>query len=115
MRPVGSEGSTHGSSSKLFASGTAKTSLSCTRLYPSIAKPSNWMPSSKAPSDTVGKYGNQGPYSIPSTICDFFTQDKILNDATILMCGFGVGLSWASAIVKMTNLTVLPPTQYIDG
>ncbi len=78
-----------------------------------ICKKAN-IPLSKAPSDTVGKYGNQGPSSIPSTICDFFNQDKILNDATILLCGFGVGLSWASAIIKMANLTVLPPTQYSD-
>ena len=77
-----------------------------------ICKKAN-IPFSKAPSDTVGKYGNQGPSSIPSTICDFFTQNKVVNDATILMCGFGVGLSWASAIVKIPSLVVLPPVQYV--
>ena len=78
-----------------------------------ICKKAN-IPLSKAPSDTVGKYGNQGPSSIPSTICDFFTQNNIDSDITILMCGFGVGLSWASAIVKIKGLVVLPPTQYVD-
>ena len=40
MRASGAFGSAHGSSSKLFASGTASTSLSCSRLKPSIELPS---------------------------------------------------------------------------
>jgi hypothetical protein len=38
----------------VFGSGTARTSLSCTRLNPSIDEPSNDMPSSSAFSSSAG-------------------------------------------------------------
>ena len=47
-------GSTHGSTSKVSASGSASTSLSCTRLKPSIDEPSNVMPSWSAFSISAG-------------------------------------------------------------
>jgi hypothetical protein len=53
IRAVGSSWA-HGSSSKVDASGTARTSDSCVRLKPSIELPSNVMPSSKAPSSSAG-------------------------------------------------------------
>ena len=57
--------SAHGSSSKLFGSGRASTSLSCTRLKPSMAEPSKCMPSSKAPSSSAGEMAKD--LSWPST------------------------------------------------
>ena len=57
--------SAHGSSSKVLGSGRARTSLSCTRLKPSIAEPSKCMPSSKAFSSSAGVIAND--LSWPST------------------------------------------------
>ena len=48
IRADGASSMPHGSSSKLLGSGSASTSLSCTRLNPSMAEPSNCMPSAKA-------------------------------------------------------------------
>ena len=53
-RASGALGSAQGSSSKVLGSGTASTSLSCTRLNPSIEEPSNDMPSSSAFSSSAG-------------------------------------------------------------
>ena len=63
----------------------------------------------KFPHKTVSKYGNQGPSSIPSTICDIFFNKENLQNKVILLCGFGVGLSWGSAIVKFNNPCILKP------
>jgi 3-oxoacyl-[acyl-carrier-protein] synthase-3 len=47
-------------------------------------------------------YGNTSSASIPLTIV---TQIRsALNNKKILACAFGVGLSWASVIFKLTDL-----------
>jgi len=56
------------------------------------------------PSDTVGRYGNQGPSSIPSTISDSLRYDVSHSMKKMLLCGFGVGLSWASAVLMMDKI-----------
>ena len=58
IRAEVSSRSVHGSSSKVLGSGRASTSLSCTRLKPSMAEPSNCMPSSKAFSSSAGLMAN---------------------------------------------------------
>ena len=58
----------------------------------------------KAPSDTVGKYGNQGPSSIPATINDALNLEMGSSQKKIMLSGFGVGLSWANAIVELNNI-----------
>ncbi len=55
----------HGRISNVVASGRASTSLSWMRLKPSIAEPSNCMPSSKAPSSSAGEMAND--FSWPRT------------------------------------------------
>ncbi len=54
--------------------------------------------------ETLSKYGNTSSATIPITIVENYqnTHSKTLN----LLCGFGVGLSWASAIVEFDNLEV---------
>lgn len=49
---------------------------------------------------SLANYGNTSSASIPITICDGLKLDSPKN---VLMCGFGVGLSWSSAIVNLTN------------
>ncbi|CAH8242030.1 MULTISPECIES: 3-oxoacyl-[acyl-carrier-protein] synthase III C-terminal domain-containing protein [Vibrio] len=56
----------------------------------------------KAPSDIVKKYGNQSSASIPCAICHTL-GDKEEKAVEVLLSGFGVGLSWASAIVDISH------------
>ena len=65
MRAVTSSPSRAGISWNEFGSGKARTSLSCTRLKPSIADPSNCTPSSNAASSSTGEIATD--LSWPST------------------------------------------------
>lgn len=56
------------------------------------------------PSDTVSRYGNQGPSSIPSTVSDALSEDVSKSRKQLLLCGFGVGLSWASAVLELDRI-----------
>lgn len=68
----------------------------------------------KMPVDTLSKFGNQCGASIPCTISDQL-QNKI-QGKKVLMAGFGVGLSWASAIVKFDdNIYCSKINEYIKG
>ncbi|MEI6061051.1 MAG: ketoacyl-ACP synthase III, partial [Bacteroidota bacterium] len=55
---------------------------------------------SKVPS-TIAKYGNTSSVSIPLTIVSEL-KDK-LTDKKLLISGFGVGMTWASAIFKFKD------------
>ncbi|MDR0827313.1 MAG: ketoacyl-ACP synthase III [Desulfovibrio sp.] len=59
----------------------------------------------QAPWETMSKYGNQAGASIPVTICD---QLKSACDAgdrlRLMLCGFGIGLSWGSCLGDFTGL-----------
>lgn len=60
-------------------------------------------PESKFPM-SIENFGNTSSASIPLTICfnkDIFSTNKNL---TCMLSGFGVGLSWANAILKLENL-----------
>ena len=58
----------------------------------------------KVPS-TIAKYGNTSSVSIPITIVDQL-KDKLKGEKNLFLCGFGVGMSWATAIVKTNNLRI---------
>lgn len=62
------------------------------------------LPLDKAPCGTVSKYGNQSSASIPSTINDALNQQVSKGKQQLVLSGFGVGLSWASAVVKVKNI-----------
>ena len=58
----------------------------------------------KMPTENISKYGNQCGASIPATICETL-QDKVQNNKLkVLFSGFGVGLSWASAVLSLDNI-----------
>ena len=65
MRPVPGFSPRHGSTWKVLGSGLASMSDSDTRAKPSIAEPSNPMPSAKAPSSSAGAIATD--LSMPST------------------------------------------------
>jgi len=56
---------------------------------------------------TLSKYGNTSSASIPLTIVSELA-DKVKTPQSLLISGFGVGLSWATASLKTDNL-VCPP------
>ena len=50
---------------------------------------------------SLEKFGNTNSASIPVTI----SQNNVnFNNKTLFLCGFGVGLSWSSAIINTSNL-----------
>lgn len=54
------------------------------------------LPAEKVPFE-MGKYGNLGACSIPVILKDRLDQNSLKR---ILVCGFGVGLSWSAAILE---------------
>ncbi len=56
------------------------------------------------PAETLSKYGNQCGASIPCTISDQLEYEVSNNNNKILLSGFGVGLSWISAIVDINQI-----------
>ena len=66
----------------------------------------------KVPCETVSKYGNQSSASIPCTINDALSHDLLGNNRRLILSGFGVGLSWASAIVNLEGIYCPPVSIY---
>lgn len=67
----------------------------------------------KVPMQTVERYGNQSSASIPSAICGELASALVERDSTqALLSGFGVGLSWASALVDLSDLSVCELIDY---
>ncbi len=59
----------------------------------------------------VKNYGNTGPASIPLTICHHYSNsNKNLGDS--ILSGFGVGLSWGSIALNLSNTIVYEPFVY---
>lgn len=59
------------------------------------------LPENKIPS-TINKFGNTSSVSIPLTIVSEL-QSKLSGENTLLLSGFGVGLTWATSIIRTNN------------
>lgn len=59
---------------------------------------------SKIPS-TIAKYGNTSSVSVPLTIVSEL-QNQLVDKKTLLLSAFGVGMSWATAIVSFDNCKI---------
>jgi len=57
-------------------------------------------PLEKVPMASVGRFGNLSSASIPGVFCDERAAMLLENEQLVLASGFGVGLSWASAIFR---------------
>lgn len=57
----------------------------------------------KIPS-TIAKFGNTSSVSIPLTIVS--ELKGLLNDKKILLSGFGVGMTWASAVINTSSIFI---------
>lgn len=49
------------------------------------------------------KFGNTVSNTIPIALCNAIRDGSLKDKKTIMLAGFGVGLSWAGCICKMTN------------
>lgn len=58
----------------------------------------------KMPMDTLTKYGNQCGASIPCTITDMLKEEVSSSKTTLLLSGFGIGLSWANCIIECNKI-----------
>lgn len=54
---------------------------------------------------TIHKFGNTSSVSIPLTIVSEL-KDSLEEEKEVLLCGFGVGLSWASSILKLKDIYI---------
>ena len=54
---------------------------------------------SKTP-NSLSKYGNTNGASIPVTISHYFNNENLPKDKEVILCGFGVGLSWGAVHFK---------------
>lgn len=59
---------------------------------------------SKIPS-TIAKYGNTSSVSVPLTIVSEL-KDKLVGNKTLLLSAFGVGMTWATAIVPFVDCKI---------
>jgi 3-oxoacyl-[acyl-carrier-protein] synthase-3 len=67
----------------------------------------------KVPMQTVERFGNQSSASIPTAICgDLAAAIADRSSTRLLLSGFGVGLSWASALVEVGDLAVCELIDY---
>lgn len=60
----------------------------------------------KAPVESFSKYGNTASASIPVAMCDRFGGEAL--SGLVLLCGYGVGLSWASCLCGMRAADCAP-------
>jgi len=61
---------------------------------------------SKVPT-CLDRFGNTSSVSIPLTIVSELAG-KTASAEKVMLCGFGVGLSWAAAILSLANCQILP-------
>lgn len=59
------------------------------------------LPKEKVPVESFRKYGNTSGASIPLTLAHSLQQQPPTRVEKHLLCGFGVGLSWASALLDL--------------
>lgn len=62
------------------------------------------LPQEKIPSAVVERYGNQSSASVPGVLCDTLGPKGTDRSLSVIVSGFGVGLSWASAWIEIPPL-----------
>lgn len=65
------------------------------------------IPADKIPFSLM-QYGNTSSASIPVTMVVGVGEKLSLEDASVVICGFGSGLSWGSAYIKLDHVVCLP-------
>ena len=66
------------------------------------------LPLEKTPSATFSRYGTLSSASIPAALCDLFGEDGSTGHRKIMLCGYGIGLTWASCLWEPKNCACTP-------
>ncbi|MGE9289914.1 MAG: 3-oxoacyl-ACP synthase III family protein [Puniceicoccales bacterium] len=66
----------------------------------------------KVPVETLARYGNLSSASIPAVICDTIAGRENSEPLPVVLCGFGVGLSWAAALTDLQGVDCLAVKAY---
>lgn len=61
---------------------------------------------------SIDLFGNTSSASIPVTMCHSIGNSSIQQSLNVVLSGFGIGLSWASAWVSLKNALILPIVEY---
>ena len=72
------------------------------QIISAIAKQLNF-PMEKVPMESFSKYGNTAVASIPTAICSELASKINNSTARLVLSGFGVGLSWATAVLELDH------------
>ena len=64
--------------------------------------------------NSIQNFGNTNGASIPLTIVQAFKDSKVTKELTVLMCGFGVGLSWGSVLMNLEKSLITNMSFYHD-
>ena len=59
------------------------------------------IPSEKAPVETFSKYANNSTNSVVTVLCDYGYNKDLKN---VILCAFGIGLSWAACAIDIEGL-----------
>lgn len=59
------------------------------------------LPMEKAPVETFTKYANNSTNSVVTVICDQLSGKSVAN---VVLCAFGIGLSWGAAALNLSGL-----------
>jgi len=62
------------------------------------------LPLTKTPYQVVEKYGNLSVASIPVSVCEVLRDEIMRERRRVILCGFGVGLSWATCLLDLENV-----------
>lgn len=65
------------------------------------------LPKDRVPT-SLERFGNTSSVSIPITMVDKLAQGQLAGSRKLLLCGFGVGMSWATAILETQAIKVSP-------
>ena len=69
------------------------------------------------PTESLSLYGNLGVASVPVLVCAHYANKGSApvahGHANTMLCSFGAGLSWGSAILSLDKTVVLPVCDYI--
>jgi 3-oxoacyl-[acyl-carrier-protein] synthase-3 len=66
----------------------------------------------KMPMNVVGKYGNSSGVTIPSAITLNLSEQLLTQSFQVVLAGFGVGLTWASMLMKLGPLSFCQTLDY---
>lgn len=83
------------------------------QIVETIAAKAGFAPE-KAPWASFGKYGNLASASIPVALCDTFGNTR-QPPGKVVVCGYGIGLSWGSCLCDIAEWDCAPPLDYEPG